>query len=60
MLNKTIKYLGDVRTEMGKVIWPTRAQLRESAVIIVVLSLILAIFIFGIDFILSGILKFIF
>ncbi|MBM3325783.1 MAG: preprotein translocase subunit SecE [Calditrichaeota bacterium] len=42
---------------MGKVIWPTRAQLIESSTIVVILSLILAVFTFGVDFILNRLLK---
>ncbi|MBM3329328.1 MAG: preprotein translocase subunit SecE [Calditrichaeota bacterium] len=59
MIGKAAKYIGDVRTEMAKVIWPTRQQLIESSVIVVVLSIILAIFTFGVDVILNRILKFI-
>jgi len=60
VINKAIKYLGDVRQEMSKVMWPTRAELRESSVIVVVLSIILAIFVFCVDFILNNFLKIIF
>jgi len=60
MFNKTIKYIGGVKQEMSKVIWPTRLELRDSSVIVLVLALMLAIFIFGIDFILNNILKVIF
>lgn len=54
---KVVKYLDDVRQETRKVIWPTRAELRGSAVVVIVLSLILAGFIFGVDFILNNLLK---
>jgi len=57
VLNKITKYINDVKTEMGKVIWPTRAQLIESSTIVVILSLILAVFTFGVDFILNRLLK---
>lgn len=55
-----MKYLGNVRQEMAKVIWPSRLELRDSTVIVVVLSLMLATFIFSVDFILNNILKVIF
>lgn len=57
MINKAIKYVGDVKKEMSKVHWPTRMELRESSVIVVILSLLMAVFIFGIDMILNNILK---
>jgi preprotein translocase subunit SecE len=60
MLEKATKYLSDVRIEMSKVLWPTRAELRESSTIVVILSLILAVFTFSIDFIINRLLKLIF
>jgi preprotein translocase subunit SecE len=57
LVGKAVKFLGEVRQETAKVIWPSRGELRESGVIVVVLSLILAVFIFGIDFILNNFLK---
>lgn len=59
MIGKVVKYLNDVKSETSKVIWPSRSELQGSAVIVVVLSLMLAIFVFGIDFILNNILKFV-
>jgi len=57
MIQKAVNYVKDVRTEMAKVSWPTRAELYESTIIVLVLSLILAIFVFGVDQGLSNILK---
>ena len=59
MLNKIQKYLADVRVELGKVIWPSKAELRESSTIVVILSMLLAVFTFTIDFTLNRILQFI-
>ena len=60
MFGKVIKYLGEVRQETGKVIWPARQELQGSAAIVIVLSLILAVFVFFTDFILTNILRVIF
>jgi len=57
LIGKVVKYLGGVRRENKKVIWPTRAELQESAVIVIILSMMMAVFIFMIDFILNNILK---
>jgi preprotein translocase subunit SecE len=54
-----MKYLADVKTELTKVTWPSRDELRESSTIVAVLSLIMAAFTFSIDIILNRILKFI-
>ncbi len=60
MIKKTVKYIGDVKQEMGKVIWPSRAELRDSSVIVIALSLMLAVFIFSADFLLNNILRILF
>jgi preprotein translocase subunit SecE len=57
MFKKIRNYLRDVQTEMSKVSWPTREELSESTVIVIVLSIILAIFVFGVDTGLTNILK---
>ncbi len=57
MFAKIRNYLRDVRNEMSKVSWPTKDELRDSTVIVIVLCLILAIFIFGVDTGLSNIMK---
>ncbi len=59
MIGKSIAYLQNVRQEMSKVSWPTWAQLRESTAITLVLAMILALFIFGVDKVISFIIGFI-
>jgi preprotein translocase subunit SecE len=56
MIKKLFTYLSDVKTEMGKVTWPTRAELIESTRLVLVLSLILAILVFISDRFLSMLL----
>ena len=60
MFKKAANYLRDVQTEMSKVSWPTRDELRESTVIVIILSIILAIYVFGVDTALSNVLKMVF
>ena len=60
MVGKATKYISEVRREMNKVMWPTRMELRDSAVIVVALSLMLAVFIFSTDLVLNNILKIVF
>jgi preprotein translocase subunit SecE len=57
MYKKLSNYLSDVKIEMSKVSWPTKNELMESTVIIIILSFILAIFVFGVDQGLSNIMK---
>ena len=60
MIQKVIKYLGEVNQEISKVSWPSREELYGSVVVVVVLCVILSIFTFGIDFILNRLLELIF
>jgi preprotein translocase subunit SecE len=57
MFKKLATYLQDVKVEMAKVSWPSREELVESTTIVIILSLVLAVFVFGVDQGLSNILK---
>ncbi len=53
MIKKLQEFLRGVESEMKKVSWPTFEELRGSTAVVMVLSLILIIFLFAVDFILS-------
>ena len=57
MFAKIKKFLSGVRQEMDKVSWPARDEIIGSTYIVIVLSGIMAGYIFGIDTVLSNILK---
>jgi preprotein translocase subunit SecE len=57
MFKKIPQLLREVRTEMGKVTWPTRDELTSSTTIVLVVSLVLALFIFVVDQILSFVMS---
>jgi preprotein translocase subunit SecE len=42
-------YVRDVRVEMSKVTWPTRDELRESTIVVLVMVAISTVFIFFVD-----------
>ena len=46
-------FFGDVQVELQKVTWPDRPQLKNSTWIIVVFVVVLALLIFGIDFVVN-------
>jgi len=48
-MNKVMQYLKDVRTEVAKVNWPTKPEIYGATVLVVVLSIIMALFVFGCD-----------
>ncbi len=57
MFRKIGKFLADVKQEMEKVSWPTLEELKGSTYVVIVVSGIIALYIFGVDTILSNILK---
>jgi preprotein translocase subunit SecE len=46
-------YVRDVRVEMSKVTWPTRDELRESTIVVLIMVLIMTVFIGIVDRVLS-------
>jgi preprotein translocase subunit SecE len=42
-------YVKDVRVEMSKVSWPTRAELRESTLVVIIMVFLMMVFIGVID-----------
>ena len=57
MIKKFQEFLLGVESEMKKISWPTFEQLRGSTGVVLVLSLILVIFLFVVDFALSRIVS---
>lgn len=56
-MEKIKAFLLDVKKEMNKVSWPTQEELRDNTIVVIVFSLILSAFIYGVDRIYSVILK---
>ena len=57
MKEKIIAFFVDVFREMSKVTWPKADDLRESTVIVVVVCLIIAAFVAGVDTVVTKILE---
>ncbi len=53
MITKVQNFIGEVLAEMKKVSWVTRQDLIDSALIVVVSSLLLGLFLAVVDFVLS-------
>ncbi|MGH2575097.1 MAG: preprotein translocase subunit SecE [Ignavibacteria bacterium] len=60
MKSKIINFFGDIFKEMKKVTWPKKEELKESTMVVIITSLIFAVFVFIIDKIISEGLKVIF
>lgn len=57
MINKSIQFLKEVRLELSKVSYPNKPELVGSTIIVVVMSIIMAVFIGIVDFGLSQLTK---
>lgn len=53
ILNKLIKFIKESKVELGKVTWPTRKQAIRYTLIVIGISIIAAIVLGSLDFILS-------
>jgi preprotein translocase subunit SecE len=53
-VDRVFKFFKEVKVELGKVTWPNRQELIGSTIIVVVLSLVMAVYIGILDFILSS------
>jgi len=60
MFKKISRFLQEVRQEMSKVSWPTRDELKGTTIVVIVMTIILSVFIFGIDKVLQAILDIIY
>jgi len=56
-VDRLINFLKDVRVELSKVAWPTRQQTVQYTLVVLAMSLFLAVFLGGIDFIFQLVLN---
>ncbi len=52
------EFVNQVRNEARKVVWPTRKETVTTAIMVLIMTTLLAIFFFGIDSIFSAIVQF--
>lgn len=57
MKEKIVNFFNDVVKEMGKVTWPTRDELMESTKIVIIVSLLIAVFAWGVDWVVAKALQ---
>ena len=55
MKEKIIAFVNDVIKEMKKVTWPTRDELKESTMVVLAATVVFAVFVSGVDWILTSI-----
>ena len=52
-----VEFIQQVRAETRKVIWPTRRETIMTGVMVMIMTLILAVFFFGVDSIFEALVK---
>jgi len=57
MREKIIGFFNDVVKEMKKVTWPTKDELKDSTSVVLVATLIMAVFVYAIDLIVNVALR---
>ena len=57
MYERAIDFLREVKAELTKVNWPSQSELTGSTTVVIVLTIILAVFVGFIDFMLSTLLS---
>jgi preprotein translocase subunit SecE len=60
VVEKVKHFMGEVKVEMKKVTWPTKAELKDATRVVIVASIILTAFIALVDQVLSNIIKLVF
>ena len=55
--NSPGEFIRQVRTEVGKVVWPSRQETVQTAIMVLILTTILAIFFLGVDAVFAAIVK---
>ena len=56
-ISSLLRYFEDSKTELGKVSWPTRKEVRITAIAVLVLVVIMSIFLGLVDFIFAGLMQ---
>ncbi len=57
MKEKILAFFADVVKEMKKVTWPRREELQESTLIVMVVCGVIALFVYGVDMVVSTLMK---
>ena len=57
MKEKIIGFITDTIKEMKKVTWPSKNELRESTIIVLVVCGVIALFVFGVDWVVGKVMQ---
>ena len=56
-MNRVIQYLKDVRAEVAKVNWPTQKDVKAATILVIVLSIVMALYVFACDQALQAVIR---
>ena len=56
-MQRFMEFLKEARAELGKVTWPTRKELYESTILVIVSVILITIFIGAVDFVFNQALQ---
>jgi preprotein translocase subunit SecE len=51
------EFIRQVRTEIGKVVWPSRAETVQTAIMVLIMTVVLATFFLSVDAVFAAIVK---
>jgi preprotein translocase subunit SecE len=51
------QFINQVKAEISKVVWPTRKETTQTAIMVLIMTIILAVFFLGVDAIFNGIVQ---
>jgi preprotein translocase subunit SecE len=54
LVTRTKEFVKDVRVEATKISWPTRTELRDSTLVVIVTVLLVSVFLFVVDRVLQS------
>ncbi len=57
MKDKILAFFTEAVKEMKKVTWPHKDELRDSTVIVLIVCGVIALFVYGVDLVVSNVLK---
>jgi preprotein translocase subunit SecE len=60
MIERMVNYLKGVRQEVGRVSWPTRNEVISLTALILLLTVVLTIYIWGVDGVIGLVLRYVF
>ncbi len=58
--NRARRFLSDVRSELGRVTWPTRREVWATTVVVILTSLLFGVYLYGVDIALTRLVEWIY